>query len=121
MRSILLSTLLTFALVKGKEIELELEIPWPSGIYIDKVVHTNGDVYRFGRLRNSMVSIRPPWQSMHVIEDVFDLHELYALVRKANNYAKEHAWSKGRHIDYGLVRQKIFRSLPSSIPPNIKP
>ena len=87
----------------GKEIELLLEIPMPSGIIIDRVEDpTDGGIYRFGRLRHSSVSIRPEWTGINVVEDVLTPSESKMIIDSAESFAKEHGWSKGRHVDYGI-------------------
>lgn len=87
----------------SKEIELEFEIPNPSGIMIDRIEDPNdGSIYRFGRLRYSMVSVREEWTGINVIEDVFTPEETAEMTQKAEKYAKENGWSKGRHVDYGI-------------------
>jgi hypothetical protein len=87
----------------GKEIELDLEIAWPSGIYVDRVEDPNsGAIYRFGRLRQSTVAVRPHWENIGVVEDVLTVKETQDLIRAAENYALLNGWSKGRHVDYSI-------------------
>jgi hypothetical protein len=89
--------------ILSKEIEFELEIPYPSGIYIDKVEDPlTGEIYRFGRLRLSTVKVRPPWEGIFVIEDVLNITEASTLINKAESHAQLYGWSKGRHVDYHI-------------------
>jgi hypothetical protein len=87
----------------GKEVELTLDIPYPSGIMIDRVVDpADGGIYRFGRLRYSMVGVRPEWSGINVVENVFTPEECQQMIEKAENYSKVHGWSKARHVDYAV-------------------
>lgn len=87
----------------AKEIEIDLEIAWPSGIYVDAVTDpTTGDIFRFGRLRQSTVGLRPHFESISVVESVLSIRETQDLIRTAENYAKQFGWSKGRHVDYSI-------------------
>lgn len=89
--------------VGAKEVELDLDIAWPSGIYVDSVTDPNtGGIYRFGRLRQSTVAVRPHWESVSVVENALTVKETQDLIRVAENYAKHHGWSKGRHVDYSI-------------------
>jgi len=92
---------LLISYVLTKEIELEFDIPWPSGIMVDRVQHPQtNDIYRFGRLRHSTVGVRPEWSDVHIIENVISPQEGKMLIDRAEEYAEEHGWSKGRHVDY---------------------
>lgn len=88
--------------IEAKHVELELEIQNPSGIMIDRVEDSEGGIYRFGRLRYSMVTVREEWTSINVIENVFTLEETTEMITKAEKYSQEHGWSKGRHVDYDI-------------------
>lgn len=98
--------LLTFAIFVGalaKEIEIDLDIAWPSGIYVDAVTDpATGDIFRFGRLRQSTVGLRPHYETISVVENVLSVRETQDLIRAAEIYAKEFGWSKGRHVDYSI-------------------
>lgn len=92
-----------FPLVAAKEIEVDLQIGFPSGIYIDRVENPEtGDIYRFGRLRHSTVAVRPNWEGIYVVEDVLSVKDTQSIIRTAEAHAKEHGWSKGRHVDYAI-------------------
>jgi GNAT superfamily N-acetyltransferase len=82
--------------------ELELEIPWPSGIVIDRVVGPDGAILRYGRLQYNAVSFRPQWQRVGVAEGVLSAARTAALVAQTEEYAHTHGWSRNRHVDYGL-------------------
>lgn len=87
----------------AREEVLDLDIAWPSGIYIDRVVnHENGEVYRFGRLKYSQVDLRPAWKNIYVVEDVLTVGAAYKLMKRVEDYAKDHGWSKQRHVDYNI-------------------
>jgi hypothetical protein len=89
--------------IYAKEIELTFDVPSPSGIMIDRLQNPqDGSIYRFGRLRYSMVGVRPEWAKINVVEDVLTPEECKMIIEKAENYSKVHGWSKGRHVDYSV-------------------
>ncbi len=90
-------------LVSSAQTEIDLDIPWPSGIIIDRMENPhNGEIYRFGRLQYNAVQMRPHWSQIHVIENVITREEGQSIIKKAEDYAAEHGWSKGRHVDYAI-------------------
>lgn len=91
------------SIVFGREEILEFEIKNPSGILVDRVQSpTDGSIYRFGRLRHSILGVRPQWSGIHVIEDIFTPEETASIIAKAETHAAEHGWSKARHVDYAV-------------------
>jgi hypothetical protein len=97
----------------AKEVELSIDVLPPSGIIIDRQEDPNdGSIYRFGRLRLSAVNVRPEWEGVKVVENIFSSDEAAQLIEKAEKHAKEHGWSKGRHIDYGI---RPTKDLPLSV------
>lgn len=92
-----------FACVISKDIELTLQIPWPSGILMDRVEHPQtGGIYRFGRLQYSMISTRPEWSDIYTLENIFSIEECREYIEKTESYASFHGWSKARHVDYAV-------------------
>ena len=81
---------------------LTFNIPWPSGIQVDKMVDRHGKIFRFGRLLHNAISLRPEWSSINTVDKVFSDEECDEIIRKAENYADKFGWSKGRHIDYDV-------------------
>jgi len=81
---------------------IKLVIPYPSGIQVDKVEGSSGQVFRFGRLQHNSISIRSEWSGVKVAEDVFTVSECEDIVSQAEQYAEQYGWSKGRHIDYDV-------------------
>lgn len=81
---------------------IKLTMPWPSGIQIDKVSDAQGRTYRFGRLQHNAISLRPLWSPVNVVEGVLSEVECNDVIRRAERYAEQFGWSKGRHIDYDV-------------------
>lgn len=95
-----LKTALSTAITQSTVIEIR--IPWPSGIQVDKVQDASGGEYRFGRLQHNGVSLRPEWQAVNLVENVFSVEECKSIINQAERHAKAFGWSKGRHIDYDI-------------------
>lgn len=94
---------MVLGLVSSGHVELDLDIPWPSGIVIDPVYNPNtGERYRFGRLQHNAVQFRPMWTTIHVVEQVFTRQESQQIISDTETHAATHGWSKGRHVDYGI-------------------
>lgn len=105
----IVSLTLTFFLLKAalstattRSTVIEMRIPWPSGIQVDKVQDASGGEHRFGRLQQNSVSLRPEWQAVNLVENVFSVDECKAIINQAEKHAKSFGWSKGRHIDYDI-------------------
>lgn len=100
--TVLLSILsLLLAKMSDRE-QIKMIIPYPSGIQVDKVIDSAGQVFRFGRLQHNSISIRPKMKTIKVVESVFSKDECRDIVAQAENHAKKYGWSKGRHIDYDV-------------------
>jgi hypothetical protein len=91
-------------LTASNEVQLlDLDIPWPSGIVIDRKHYpTTNEIYRFGRLQHNAVNFRPSWTTINVLENVFTKEETVKIIQDTEEHANKHGWSKGRHIDYAI-------------------
>lgn len=101
--ALLLCLLLCCAL--SKEVEVDLTIPWPSGIMVDRLAdpHSHSQrIYRFGRLQHSAISLRPQWAGIHALEGVLSREQAADLIQRAEAHAAQHGWIKGRHVDYAI-------------------
>lgn len=81
---------------------IPMEIPWPSGIIMEKVLDSEGRVHRIGRLLHSAISIRPQWASVHVLEGVLNTAQCRGIVVAAEEHVAEHGWPTQRHVDYAI-------------------
>lgn len=81
---------------------IEMNIPFPSGIVIDKVyLNDDGeDSLRIGRLQYNSIKLRPEWKDIHLIDDIFSIEESNNIIKESELYALKNGWSKNRHIDY---------------------
>jgi hypothetical protein len=87
----------------NKESQLiEMNIPFPSGILIDKVYLNNDEdsSLRIGRLQFNSVQLRPEWKDIHLIDDILSIEEVNNIIKESELYALKNGWSKNRHIDY---------------------
>jgi len=85
--------------------DVQLSIPWPSGIVIDHVEQTSGSgtFYRFGRLQHNAVAIRPEWQPIREVSEVLSHEDCRRLISRAESYADKKStkgWNSTRHVDY---------------------
>ena len=77
-----------FFLIVACASSLDIVIPWPSGILINKALDMNGVAYRVGRLQHSVVNLRPQWSTIHLIKKVFSKSECSKIIAKAENLTK---------------------------------
>jgi hypothetical protein len=104
LRFILIICILQLISVEGKrrfEV-VQLDIPWPSGIQVDRMVDSQGRIYRFGRLQHNAITLRPHWSAIRIEEGILSTAESADIVKKAEDYAERFGWSKGRHVDYDI-------------------
>lgn len=81
---------------------LNIRIPWPSGVIVDRMTDVEGNIYRFGRLQRNAIRMRPLWQQNYVVENVFSRYECIDMISEAESYANAFGWNKGRHVDYDI-------------------
>lgn len=81
---------------------INLRIPWPSGVVVDRVEDALGHIYRFGLIQYSAVQLRPAWQGVQLINNVLSAPQCMEIIRLAEVYANRYGWSKGRHVDYNI-------------------
>ena len=87
--------------------DVHLTIPWPSGIRVDHVETTpgSGAFYRFGRLQQNAVSLRPEWQPIRAVSGALSLEHCRGLISKAEKHADKKpatGWNSTRHVDYQI-------------------
>lgn len=116
MLQLIILVILLLAICSGSTVTrretVRLNIPWPSGIQIDKITGSDGNTFRFGRLQRNAISLRPGSERIFLINGVLSLEECAELVAKAERYAGRYGWSKGRHVDYSI---RPTRDLPVEI------
>lgn len=80
-----------------------LQIPWPSGVVVDRVVDKDtSKILRFGRLQHNAISLRPEWAGVYVLENIFTRLQAKTIIDRAETYVSEFGWSRGRHVDYAV-------------------
>lgn len=83
----------------AETIEIDMMIPYPSGIFVDRVENPeNGEVFRFGRLQHNMISLRPDWKSIYAHENTLTLNQTVNIILKAEEYAHSHGMSNWRSV-----------------------
>jgi len=88
--------------------DMHLTIPWPSGIRVDHVETTpgSGAFYRFGRLQQNAVSLRPEWQPIRAVSGALSVDHCRSLISKAEKHADKKkpatGWNSTRHVDYQI-------------------
>eukprot|EP01038_Epipyxis_sp_PR26KG_P005959 gene5959-8212_t len=83
-----------------KLVTLQIRIPWPSGILVDKAIDNEGRSFRVGRIQHNTVRMRPQWKSIYQLNNLLSTEMCSNIIETAESYASQNGWSKGRHIDY---------------------
>ena len=98
---IILSILIQFNNSTGYNIkeDIQVVIPFPSGIIVDKVV-INDIIYRVGRLQYNSVNLRPNWSSLFIYESLLSPSIVDDIILRFNQYVNINGYNKYRHIDY---------------------
>lgn len=81
--------------------DIQLVIPFPSGIVIDKVI-VNDTLCRIGRLQYNTVNLRPQWSSLYIYESLLSIPIVDDIILKLNRYVNINGYNKNRHIDYNV-------------------
>jgi hypothetical protein len=87
---------------KEKIREIEITIPFPSGIRIDRIEPVESWIYRFGRLQHNSINLRPEWAAVHEVEDVLTPAACKKLIKLAEKVAaaRPEGWNSSRHVDF---------------------
>jgi hypothetical protein len=79
---------------------VNLSIPWPSGIIVNKVEDREGNVLRLGLVQHNVISLRPAWNGIHVFEHLFNTSQCNDIIVKAEEQVSAIGWPIGRHVDF---------------------
>jgi len=81
---------------------IQLRIPWPSGIIVERVVDSLGNYVRVGRMQHNAVQLRPQWSMTVVVEKVLTSQDCAEIIQRTEGYVSKHGWPRGRHVDFHI-------------------
>lgn len=82
---------------------IQLRIPWPSGIIVERVIDSLGSYVRVGRMQHNAVQLRPHWAMMTVVvEKVLTSQDCTEIIERTEDYVMKHGWPRGRHVDFNI-------------------
>ena len=81
---------------------IQLKIPWPSGIIVERVMDSFGSYVRVGRMQHNAIQLRPLWMMTVVVEKVLTSQDCIEIIQRTDDYVMKHGWPRGRHVDFNI-------------------